>query len=426
MKKALIVTYYWPPAGGPGVQRWLKFVTYLRDFSIEPVVYIPENPNYPLLDKSLVAEIPTGIRVLKQPIFEPYKFAEIFSRGDSKTISSGIIAKEQEQSAIQKLMLFVRGNFFIPDARKFWVKPSVNYLKSVLEKEMFDVLITTGPPHSLHLIGLELQKNLNIKWIADFRDPWTEIGYHKKLKLTRSSRQKHQSLESEVLSKADHIITTSYTTKAEFESKTTRPIRVITNGFDKLQEESITSEDFEISHIGSLLSGRSPDILWKAIAEILEDDPTFRNKLKIRLAGKISSEVKESIEELGLQKYLQIEGYVSHKEALELQNRASILLLLEINSLETRGIIPGKIFEYFAAKRPILAIGPENWEAGKMVLDTQSGTYLLFGDKEKVKSWIKDQFYQKESQGTKRMNSDISQYHRKELTGELADLINKI
>lgn len=426
MKKALIVTYYWPPAGGPGVQRWLKFVTYLRDFSIEPVVYIPENPNYPLLDKSLVAEIPTGIRVLKQPIFEPYKFAEIFSRGDSKTISSGIIAKEQEQSAIQKLMLFVRGNFFIPDARKFWVKPSVNYLKSVLEKEMFDVLITTGPPHSLHLIGLELQKNLNIKWIADFRDPWTEIGYHKKLKLTRSSRQKHQSLESEVLNKADHIITTSYTTKAEFESKTTRPIRVITNGFDKLQEKSITSEDFEISHIGSLLSGRSPDILWKAIAEILEDDPTFRNKLKIRLAGKISSEVKESIEELGLQKYLQIEGYVSHKEALELQNRASILLLLEIDSLETRGIIPGKIFEYFAAKRPILAIGPENWEAGKMVLDTQSGTYLLFGDKEKVKSWIKDQFYQKESQGTKRMNSDISQYHRKELTGELADLINKI
>ncbi|WPY99994.1 glycosyltransferase family 4 protein [Christiangramia sp. OXR-203] len=426
MKKALIVTYYWPPAGGPGVQRWLKFVTYLRDFSIEPVVYIPENPNYPLLDKSLVAEIPTGIRVLKQPIFEPYKFAEIFSRGDSKTISSGIIAKEQEQSAIQKLMLFVRGNFFIPDARKFWVKPSVNYLKSVLEKEMFDVLITTGPPHSLHLIGLELQKNLNIKWIADFRDPWTEIGYHKKLKLTRSSRQKHKSLESEVLNKADHIITTSYTTKAEFESKTTRPIRVITNGFDKLQEESITSEDFEISHIGSLLSGRSPDILWKAIAEIVEDDPAFRNKLKIRLAGKISSEVKESIEELGLQKYLQIEGYVSHKEALELQNRASILLLLEIDSLETRGIIPGKIFEYFAAKRPILAIGPENWEAGKMVLDTQSGTYLLFGDKEKVKSWIKDQFYQKELQGIKRINSDISQYHRKELTGELADLINKI
>lgn len=426
MKKALIVTYYWPPAGGPGVQRWLKFVTYLRDFSIEPVVYIPENPNYPLLDKSLVAEIPTGIRVLKQPIFEPYKFAEIFSSGDSKTISSGIIAKEQEQSAIQKLMLFVRGNFFIPDARKFWFKPSVNYLKSVLEKEMFDVLITTGPPHSLHLIGLELQKSVGVKWIADFRDPWTEIGYQKKLKLTQSSRQKHLNLESEVLKKADHIITTSHTTKVEFESKTTRPIRVITNGFDKLQEKSITSEDFEISHIGSLLSGRSPDILWKAIAEIVEDDPAFKNKLKIRLAGKISSEVKESIEELGLQKYLQIEGYVSHKQALEMQNRASILLLLEIDSVETRGIIPGKIFEYFAAKKPILAIGPENWEAGKMVLDTQSGTYFLFSDKEKVKSWILDQFYQKKAHGVKQINSDISKYHRRELTGELADLIKKI
>ncbi|WP_405198603.1 glycosyltransferase family 4 protein [Christiangramia sp. LLG6405-1] len=426
MKKALIVTYYWPPAGGPGVQRWLKFVTYLRDFDIEPVLYIPENPGYPLLDKSLVAEIPTGIRILKQPIFEPYQVAEIFSRGDSKTISSGIIAKEQEQSAIQKLMLFVRGNFFIPDARKFWIKPSVRYLKSVLEKEKFDVLITTGPPHSLHLIGLALQKSVGIKWIADFRDPWTEIGYHKKLKLTQSSRQKHLNLESEVLNKADHIITTSHTTKAEFESKTTRPIRVITNGFDKLQEEPSRSEYFEISHIGSLLSGRSPEILWKAIAEIVEDYSVFRNKLKIRLAGKISSEVKQSIIELGLQKYLQIEGYVSHKVALELQNRASILLLLEIDSVETRGIIPGKIFEYFAAKKPILAIGPENWEAGKMVLDTQSGTYLLFSDKEKVKSWIMDQFYQKEAQGIKQINSDISKYHRREITGELADLIKKI
>ncbi|MFV8282063.1 glycosyltransferase [Christiangramia marina] len=426
MKKALIVTYYWPPAGGPGVQRWLKFVTYLREFNIEPVVYIPENPGYPLLDESLVAEIPTGIRIIKQPIFEPYRFAEIFSKGDSRTISSGIIAKEQEQGTIQKLMLFVRGNFFIPDARKFWVKPSVKYLKSVLEKEDFDVLITTGPPHSLHLIGLELQKSLGIKWIADFRDPWTEIGYHKKLKLTQSSKQKHLDLEYKVLKKADQIVTTSYTTKAEFESKTTRPIRVITNGFDNLQKEPITSDHFEISHIGSLLSGRSPEILWKAIAEIVENVSDFRNKLKIRLAGKISSEVKESIEELGLQEYLQMDGYVSHKEALEMQNRASILLLLEIDSEETRGIVPGKIFEYFAAKKPILAIGPENWEAGKMVLDTQSGTYLLFSDKEKVKSWIMDQFYRKKTQGVKQINSDISKYHRRELTAELADLIKKI
>ena len=426
MKKALIVTYYWPPAGGPGVQRWLKFVTYLREFDIEPVVYIPENPGYPLLDESLVAEIPAGIRILKQPIFEPYRFAEIFSNGDSRTISSGIIAKEQEQGTIQKLMLFVRGNFFIPDARKFWVKPSVKYIKSVLEKEDFDVLITTGPPHSLHLIGLELQKSLGIKWIADFRDPWTEIGYHKKLKLTQSSKQKHLDLEYKVLNKADQIVTTSHTTKAEFESKTTRPIRVITNGFDNLQKEPITSDHFEISHIGSLLSGRSPEILWKAIAEIVENVSDFRNKLKIRLAGKISSEVKESIEELGLQEYLQIDGYVSHKEALEMQNRASILLLLEIDSEETRGIVPGKIFEYFAAKKPILAIGPENWEAGKMVLDTQSGTYLLSSDKEKVKSWIMDQFNRKKAQGVKQINSDISKYHRRELTAELADLLKKI
>lgn len=426
MKKALIVTYYWPPAGGPGVQRWLKFVTYLREFNIEPVVYIPENPSYPLVDQSLVAEVPQELQIIKQPIFEPYRFAEIFSKADSKTISSGIIAKEQEQSALQKLMLYIRGNFFIPDARKFWIKPSVAYLKSILAKEEFDTLITTGPPHSLHLIGLELQKRTGIKWIADFRDPWTEIGYHKRLKLTKASRQKHFELEHEVLNKADGLITTSQTTKAEFESKTDRPVHVITNGFDHLPEVSYTSEDFEISHIGSLLSGRSPEVLWKAIAEIAKENSDFRNRLKIRLAGKISSEVKRTIEDLGLQEYLQIEGYVTHKEALKMQNQASILLLLEIDSMETRGIIPGKVFEYFAAKRPILAIGPKNWEAGNMVRDTQSGNYFLFGDKTEIKSWILDQFKRQQTHGFEKLSSDIFRFHRRELTRELADLIERI
>ncbi|WP_026916321.1 glycosyltransferase [Christiangramia portivictoriae] len=426
MKKALIVTYYWPPAGGPGVQRWLKFVTYLREFNIEPVVYIPENPSYPLADESLVAEVPQELQIIKQPIFEPYRFAEIFSKADSKTISSGIIAKEQEQSALQKLMIYIRGNFFIPDARKFWIKPSVAFLNSILGKEDFDVLITTGPPHSLHLIGLELQKQTGVKWIADFRDPWTEIGYHKKLKLTKASRQKHLNLEHDVLNKADLLITTSQTTKAEFESKTNRPVHVITNGFDQLPEVSYTSEDFEISHIGSLLAGRSPEVLWKAIAEIAKENSDFRNKLKIRLAGKISSEVKRTIEDLGLQEHLQIEGYVTHKEALRMQNQASILLLLEIDSMETRGIIPGKVFEYFASKRPILAIGPKNWEAGNMVRDTQSGNYFLFSDKIEIKSWILDQFKRQQTYGLEKLNSDISKFHRRELTRDLADLIERI
>ncbi len=203
MKRALIITYYWPPAGGPGVQRWLKFVKYFREFGVEPIVYVPENPNYPLVDENFSSEIPSDIEIIKQPISEPYRFAKLFSKKKTKQISSGIISKK-EISAMEKLMLYVRGNFFIPDARVGWVKPSVEFLSKYISENPVDVVITTGPPHSLHLIGMQLQKELNVKWIADFRDPWTTIHYHKSLRLNKSSERKHKELEALVLKSADY------------------------------------------------------------------------------------------------------------------------------------------------------------------------------------------------------------------------------
>ena len=232
MKKVLIITYYWPPAGGPGVQRWLKFVKYLGEFEIEPVVYVPENPSYPIIDKTFESEIPNGLKVIRKKIFEPYSIAGLFSKKNTDTISAGIIQAEENQTALQKAMLYIRGNFFIPDARKFWILPSVKFLKQELNEGKYDAIITTGPPHSLHLIGLQLKNKLNIKWIADFRDPWTQIGYHEKLKLNAKSRRKHEELEKQVLNSADHIITTSFTTKEEFLFKTSKPVTVITNGYD--------------------------------------------------------------------------------------------------------------------------------------------------------------------------------------------------
>src|SRR5690606_14572892 len=211
------ITYYWPPAGGPGVQRWLKFVKYLKDFDIEPVVYIPENPHYPIIDNSLMDEIPEGIKIIKHPIKEPYGLAKVFFKQKIQTISSGIIPKKKP-SAIEKLMLFVRENFFIPDARVGWVKPSVKFLNDYLIENPVDVIITTGPPHSLHLIGKELKNKRQTPWIVDFRDPWTTIGYHKELRLNQASQQKHKLLEKEVLQSADSILVTSPTTKKEFEA----------------------------------------------------------------------------------------------------------------------------------------------------------------------------------------------------------------
>ena len=265
MKKVLIITYYWPPAGGPGVQRWLKFVKYLRDFEIEPIVYIPENPNYPLQDASLEKEIPKDIKILSHKISEPYKFAELLSSKKTKRISSGVI-QTKNQSLLEKLMLWVRGNFFIPDARKNWVGPSISYLSDILEKENIDTIVTTGPPHSVHLIGDGLKQKFDLRWVADFRDPWTSIGYHKKLKLTKSSQQKHKQLENQVLNNADQIVVTSETTKLEFKSITKKPISVITNGHDSEYSGGSNLEDhFTITHIGSLLTGRNPQNLWKVL-----------------------------------------------------------------------------------------------------------------------------------------------------------------
>ncbi|MDN3594518.1 glycosyltransferase family 4 protein [Zunongwangia endophytica] len=424
MKKVLIITYYWPPAGGPGVQRWLKFVKYLRDFGVEPIVFVPENPNYPLIDESFEKEVPEDLEIIRQPIFEPYKFASFLSKKDTKTISSGIIKKKEKQSTVQKLMLYIRGNFFIPDARRFWIKPSVKFLKSYLEKSNIDTVITTGPPHSLHLIALGLKKQLNLNWIADFRDPWTQIGYQKELKLTTSSAAKHQKLEREVLKTADQIITTSFTTKKEFASKTMKPITVITNGFDtELQTESKLDKSFSISHIGSLLSGRNPKKLWEVLAEISEENKNFRSDFKLKLYGAVSDDVLQSINEVGLSDNLELGGYISHQQALEVQKTSQLLLLIEINSEETKGIIAGKLFEYLAAKRPILAIGPPHWDVAQIIKETTSGESFEYHQDSALKDFILSS-YQKYRENQLISNSKyIEDYQRKSLTKTLAELI---
>lgn len=423
MKKALIITYYWPPAGGPGVQRWLNFVKYLRDFGVEPVVYAPENPEYPVSDSSFEREIPKGIKIYKQKIFEPYQLASIFSKKKTKRISSGII-QLKDQSLLEKALLWIRGNLFIPDARKFWVKPSVKYLQQIIENEGIQTIITTGPPHSLHLIGMELRDRNPVKWVADFRDPWTSIGYHKKLKLTKSSQEKHLHWESQVLNKADSIIVTSNITKQEFSKITNKPITVITNGFDGVKGLSQTLDDtFTISHIGSLLSGRNPEALWQALKELTEENADFKKELVLELIGVVSKDVLESINNHGLMAYVQLVGYVSHEKAIERQQNSQVLLLLEIDTNETKGIIPGKFFEYIKAERPILGIGPEGWEVAQMISETSTGNAFTFKDGKEIKDQLLNWFraYQKKDLYIK--SKYIDQYSRRELTAKLAKVI---
>ncbi|WP_394972190.1 glycosyltransferase [uncultured Croceitalea sp.] len=423
MQKILIIAYYWPPAGGPGVQRWLKFVKYLQDFNIEPIVYVPENPNYPITDNSLVDEIPEGIRILKQPIFEPYGFASVFSQKKTKRISSGIIQKHKKQSALERILLWIRGNFFIPDARKYWVKPSVKYLSKVIVDEEIKTIITTGPPHSIHLIGLNLKRQLNVQWITDFRDPWTSIGYHKKLKLSRIAQQKHKQLESIVLNTTDKIVVTSKATKQEFEQLTQKPITVITNGFDGAPLQVDLDEKFTISHIGSLLTDRNPQTLWKVLQELVNENAAFKDALQIQLIGVVGKEVLASITQFGLTSFTNEVGYVSHSEVLELQPKSQVLLLLEIDSNETKGILPGKLFEYLNAKRPILAIGPENWEAATIVKETNSGVGLVSTAESALKNVLLEWFELYQKNKLQLNSKGIEKYSRKELTQQLANFI---
>ena len=424
-KKLLIITYYWPPAGGPGVQRWLKFVKYLPDFNIQPIVYIPENPTYPIIDEALESEVSEKAIILKNKIFEPYQLASFFSKKNTKKISSGIIPNQKKQTFLEKTLLWIRGNLFIPDARFLWVKPSVKYLKQYIQENNIDTIVTSGPPHSLHLIGLQLKQDLNIKWLADFRDPWTTIGYHKALRLSTFAEKKHKQLEHQVLNTADTIIVTSKTTKVEFQAITSKPIEVITNGYDveKIAKQTL-DEKFTLAHIGSFLSERNPRILWEVLQELVNENIDFKADFQLKLIGAISQEVLDTITEFKLQKYVLNLGYVSHQEALEHQRKSQVLLLIEINSEETKSIIPGKLFEYMVSERPIIAIGPEGSDFEEIITSTNTGIFFRHDEKKRLKALLLEYYNQFKNQNLKVNAIGLQHYSRKNLTGQLVKIIS--
>ena len=422
-KKVLIITYYWPPAGGSGVQRWLKFSKYLRGFDIEPVIYTIDNPSYPILDKSSESEIPKDLEILKQAIFEPNSMLSFFGRNNKKE-SAGFL--NPNPTFLGKIVQYIRANYFIPDARKFWIQPSVNFLSNYLENNHIDAIITTGPPHSMHLIGLELKKKLGIKWISDFRDPWTEIDYFQQLPLTKKATKKHQDLEQEVLINSDMVVVVGETMKEKF-LKHTKRIEVLTNGFDTIEDLSTQKldEKFSITHVGLMNSDRNPTILWKVLNEISNTNLNFKNDLRIKLIGKLDDAV---IQDLKVFDHNTIETipYLDHKDVGKYQ-ASSQILLLSINEVPSaKGIITGKIFEYLQAKRPILAIGPEDGDAAMILKNTNAGTIVGFKNKTALKATILN-LYKDYKEGVLFVKSvNIEQYHRKNITSQLAEVIKKV
>lgn len=422
-KKVLIITYYWIPSGGPGVQRWLKFVKYLPEFEVEPIVYIPENPTYPIIDENLKEDF-ANLTILKQKIREPYRVASLFSKKKTQTISSGIIPKKKNQSFLERLLLYIRGNFFIPDARVLWVKPSIKFLEKYIQENKIETVITTGPPHSLHLIGLGLQKKLNIKWIADFRDPWTSIVYHKDLKLSAKSEKKHKELERKVLQSANQIVVTSPSTKAEFEQITPQPIEVITNGYDieKIEKQPL-DQKFSLAHIGSFLSERNPRTLWKALRELINENQDFKKDFELKLIGIVSQEVLNAIKEFKLEKYVNNLGYLSHLQSVKEQRKSQVLLLIESDSYQTKAILPGKLFEYMVSGRPILAIANDESDIKDIIVSTNTGVFFDYSEKDRLKESILNYYRQYKENNLKSHPIGLQQYSRKNLTKKLSEIL---
>ena len=386
MKKVLIITYYWPPAGGSGVQRWLKFVKYLQNFDVEPVVYTVQNPKYALMDKTLEKEIPKDITILKHPIWEPNDLLSVFKSKQQKT-SAGFL--NPDPSFLEKKLQYIRANYFIPDARKFWVKPSVKYLTEYLKSNKIDIVITTGPPHSLHLIGMELKNRFPIKWISDFRDPWTDIDYFHQLPLTEKAIQKHKELEKSVLQHSDAVIVIGKTMKEKID-KCNRNIHVISNGFDGDVADSEIELDkkFSITHIGLMNADRNPKTLWKALSEMMSENSEFSRNLEIKLIGEVADEVKNYIADQKLEGNTKYISYVPHQKVMNYQREAQVLLLAVNNVPSAKGIITGKIFEYLHAKRPILAIAPKDGDLAEIITKTNAGFVVDFNDKENLKKII--------------------------------------
>lgn len=427
-KKVLIITYYWPPSGGGGVQRWLKFVKYLPEFGWEPIVFTPENPDFDLKDESLVKDISTELEVLKFPIWEPYQLFKKLS--GKKELKQGQVLEEVDRSVLKQIAIWIRGNWFIPDPRKFWVKPSVEYLNSMLISNGINTVITTGPPHSMHLIGLKLkEKNPELNWIADFRDPWSKWDILDKFRLSNKSRKKHQKLESEVFNNASKIITVSDTWKNEFEQIGAKKVEVITNGFDSsdIQPEPKTPKNkFRITHAGMLNDFRNPTVLWQALKDLVVDNNAFKKDLEIKLIGTLSEHInQELLSDTALRDAVVLINHVPHDEIFSEYSKASVLLLILNDSKNAKGHLPGKLFEYMAVGTSVLGIGDDNGDAAKVLLSTNSGKVISPSDKEGMKMELLQLYYNWKVEKPL-IQESIDKYERKNLTSKLAKLLDNL
>lgn len=418
-KRILVLTYYWPPSGGAGVQRWLKWVKYIRLAGWEPVVYTVDQGEWPTEDRSLLNDIPADLECIKHKITEPYAIYKWFTgRKPTDRINPAFFSEQSKQTWRERLSIWIRANFFIPDARCWWINPSIRVLKKYLQTKPVAYVISSGPPHSMHRIGRGLKRfNSNLIWIADFRDPWTDIDYMHHMKVMFWAKALHRRMEREVLLEADGIICIGKGMSNRLQNKIApaygHKFKVIYNGYDADDSSKSTvlkpNNTLVLSHLGTLVKDRNPEVLWETIADLKRQDTQLSSKLKIQCIGKTDAFIKERIRVHGIEDVVQFESYKPHNEILALQQQSDVLILIINNTPHAQDTITGKVFEYMHAQKPILCIGPLDGEAAALLTDTQTGITVGYSDHQQLKTVI--QHWLKKRPAT--THTDISRFSRK-------------
>ena len=436
MKRVLIISYYWPPTGGSGVQRWVKFAKYLPSEGWQPVIYTPENPEQLAVDESLAAEVPEDAEIVKTRIIEPYElYKRVLRRsGHSKEAVEVNPVNAQNKSLLQKAAMWIRGNLFRPDPRCLWIGPSVRFLKKYLAEHPVDLIVSTGPPQSMHMIGLRLSRETGLPWIADFRDPWTKIFYFKHLSMTSATEKWHSKMEKKVLDEASAVVAVSPLVQQEFQEMTDTPVELITNGFDEcdFSSEQCTeayggaSEEFIITHTGLFAADGNPTVLWDVLAEKCRTDEIFKKLLRIKLIGKTDDQILKALTDRGLEDSMINMGYQPHSVAVEQQRQASLLILPLRKEPEYKAVLPGKLFEYLASQRPILGIGQPDGAMAMIVNETRTGTVIDWEDRKGLTQYI-EQCWERHLEGRlSTEGADLSRFTRRSLTRRMAGLFDKV
>ena len=426
MKRVLVIAYYWPPSGGSGVQRWVKFVKYLPAEGWEPVVFAPLQADYPVLDPSFEAEVPASVEVLRGRIWEPYAAYRKLTGAKSTQVTEISSGKKTWK---QRLSLWIRANLFVPDPRVGWVKPSVKTLKAYLKEHPVDAIVTTGPPHSVHLIGQQLHKATGIPWIPDFRDPWSRMYYLKYLPMTAATWAKLRRQEQSVLDQCNTVLSCTPLVQEEYQAQTATPVACITNGFDEEDFLGPAPEGdghFNITHTGLFAADGNPFTFWKVLGAMVADDPAFGEALRLRLVGKVDREVLDAIAAAGLSAQTVALGPCDHATAVREQRSATLLVLPLRNDAQYRPILPGKLFEYLAARRPVLGIGQPDGAMARVLEQTQAGVTADWSDQASMRAFVEAAWKQFRAGSVPATAGDIGPYTRRATTHALASLLNSV